>query len=179
MPTELNIRTVRDNMPVRYRYNPVSKGISVLTHFLISGYCLYVLVVHVTAQSAWWMKYLPLVVLFVSLDSLVRHVTTLNSVIFTPECVWFRYILKPPNPIEYDRLISLELKKVITYYVFVVFTDRKGAKRIIKVPASFPKMIEILYNIADLSPQIIMNEELDKMIGVIRNLKARQEQAAE
>ncbi|MBW6514007.1 MAG: hypothetical protein K0B87_04545 [Candidatus Syntrophosphaera sp.] len=177
MPQELRIQSVRDRMPVRYRVNPIVRVPAMILHTLLVGWSLWVLFSYVRADSAWWIKVLPLVVLFVSLDSLFRHLTSLNAVIFTPECLWLRYILKPPVAIEYDRIVSLELRKVLTYYVFLGFTDRSGKKRLIKTQASFPRMIEIMYNIADLAPQIVMNEELNKMIEVIRNIKNRQEQA--
>jgi len=115
-----------------------------------------------------------LLVLFVSLDALFRHFTTLNSVIFTPECLWFRYLLLPSVPIEYEKISSMELRKVITYYMFLEFTDRRGKTRVLKSPASFPRMMEIMYNIADLAPQARLNDELDKMVGVIRRMKEKQ-----
>jgi hypothetical protein len=179
MQRELNIRSVRDRMPVRYRVNPVVRGVAIFANILISGWCIFVLLTYVRSDSAWWIKFLPLVVLFFSLDSLFRHLTSLNSVIFTPECLWLRYILKPSVAIEYDRIISMELRRVLTYYVFIGFTDQKGNRRIIKTQASFPKMIEIMYNIADLAPQVVMNEDLNKMVGVIRDLIARREQGQE
>ncbi len=175
MQRELNIRSVRGRMPVRYRVNPITRGFGIIANILISGWCLYVLFTYVKADSAWWIKILPLVVLFFSLDTLLRHLTSLNSVVFTPECLWLRYILKPSVAIEYDRITSMELRKAITYHVFLGFTDRKGNKRIIKTQASFPRMIEIMYNIADLAPQIVMNEDLNKMVGVIRNIVLKRE----
>ncbi|MGC9361729.1 MAG: hypothetical protein ACP5F3_02265 [Candidatus Syntrophosphaera sp.] len=179
MQRELNIRSVRGRMPVRYRVNPIVRGFAIVANVLISGWCLFVLLTYVRADSAWWIKILPLVVLFVSLDSLFRHLTSLNSLIFTPECLWLRYILKPSVGIEYDRITSMELRKVLTYYVFIGFTDRRGNRRIIKMQASFPRMIEIMYNIADLAPQVVMNEDLCKMIDVIRNIILKREQIQE
>ena len=128
----------------------------------------------IRATSPFLIKVLPLLVLFVSLDALFRHFTTLNSVIFTPECLWFRYLLLPSVPIEYEKISSMELRKVITYYMFLEFTDRRGKTRVLKSPASFPRMMEIMYNIADLAPQARLNDELDKMVGVIRRMKEKQ-----
>ena len=125
------------------------------------------------------MKILPLVVLFISLDALFKHFTTLNSVIFTPECLWFRYLILPSVPIDYDKISRMELRRVVTYYMFLKITDQKGRERVLKSPASFPKMMEIMYNIADLAPQVQMNEELDKMMGVIRRLKDRQSEVSQ
>ncbi|MDD3464345.1 MAG: hypothetical protein PHH07_02550 [Candidatus Cloacimonetes bacterium] len=174
MPRELNINSVRGRMPVRYRVPVLSRVLGIVAHIFISGYCIFVLFSVIRATSPFLMKVLPLLVLFVSLDALFRHFTTLNSVIFTPECLWFRYLLLPSVPIEYEKISSMELRKVITYYMFLEFTDRRGKTRVLKSPASFPKMMEIMYNIADLAPQARLNDELDKMVGVIRRMKEKQ-----
>ncbi len=179
MPRELNFESVRGAMPVRYRVPVLTRVLGILAHSLISGYCIFVLFFIIRNSTPFLMKFLPLVVLFISLDSLFKHFTTLNSVIFTPECLWFRYLLLPSVPIEYDRISAMELRKVITYYMFLEFTDRRGRKRTLKSPASFPKMMEIMYNIADLAPQAKLNDELDKMVGVIRRVKERQDQAGQ
>jgi len=179
LPRELNIQSVRDRMPARYRVNPYLRWISVIAQLVVTVLCLYVLFYKLTAVSSWLIRILPLVVLFVSLDSLFRHLTSLNEVLFTPECLWFRYILRPSVPIEYDRITSLELRKVLTYYVFLGFTDRSGKARVLKTQASFPRMLEIMFNIADLAPHVVMNQELDKMVHVIRDLKAKSDQPAD
>jgi hypothetical protein len=176
VPRELNFDLVRGRMPVRYRMPVLKRVLGIVAHSLISGYCIFVLFFVIRNTSPFLMKFVPLLVLFVSLDALFKHFTTLNSVIFTPECLWFRYLLLPSVPIEYDRISSMELRKVITYYMFLEFTDRRGKPRVLKSPASFPKMLEIMYNIADLAPQARLNDELDKMVGVIRRVKERQGQ---
>ncbi len=179
MPRELNIDSVRGRMPVRYRVPVIMRVLGISAHILISGYCLFILFTLVKSTSPILMKILPLVVLFISLDALFKHFTTLNSVIFTPECLWFRYLILPSVPIDYDKISRMELRRVVTYYMFLKITDQKGRERVLKSPASFPKMMEIMYNIADLAPQVQMNEELDKMMGVIRRLKDRQSEVSQ
>lgn len=179
MPRELNIESVRGRMPVRYRVPVLRRVLGIVTHLAISGYSVFILFTIVKADSPFLIRVLPLVLLFISLDALFRHFTTLNSVIFTSECLWFRYLLLPSVPIEYDKISNMELRRVIAFYMFLEFTDQRGKRRVLKNPASFPKMMEIMYNIADLAPQVRMNEELEKMITVIRRVMERQEQITE
>ncbi len=51
----------------------------------------------------------------------------------------------------------------------------KGQQKLYKTPASFPKMTEILYNIADLAPQVEMNQELAKMVAYLREIADKPE----
>ncbi|MCB5258263.1 MAG: hypothetical protein LHW47_03830, partial [Candidatus Cloacimonetes bacterium] len=83
--------------------------------------------------------------------------------------------LLPSVQVPYDSISKLELRKEITYNVFITFTDNKGKTRVLKCPASFPKMIEILYNLAELAPQAQMNDQLANMVNVIRDIKSKGE----
>lgn len=178
MPRELNIESVRGRMPVRYRMPVVMRVLGIIAHTLVSGYCIFLMFTRVTHSTPIVMKVLPILILFISLDALFKHLTSLNSIIFTPECLWFRYLILPSIPVDYAQISTMELKRMVTYYVYLGFTDSRGRKRVLKNPASFPKMMEIMYNIADLAPQLQMNPELDKMMSVLRRLKDTQEQVS-
>lgn len=164
-------------MPVRYRFHPLIRWIMIAFTALIAGYTIYFLVRWVNAETPLFFKVTPLVILYIGLDSLFRHLTALNEVIFTPECLWLRFIIKPSIPIPWENIQSMQLQKRITYYLYIGYTDLKGRKRIYKTPASFPKMTEILFNIADLAPAVLMNEELDKMIAYLRELAIKPEKS--
>ncbi len=166
-------------MPARYSVKPLPRVLAILAHALISGWCLYFLFTGVSQNSPWWVKFLPLVVLFVSLDTLFRHLSSLNSVTFTGQSLELRYPLRPALHIDYARISSLELRKIVTYYVFLGYNDASGKARILKTAASFPRMLEIMYNIADLAPQCALNEHLAKMVKVMRDLNARLEQPSD
>ncbi|MCB5224916.1 MAG: hypothetical protein WCY21_05200 [Candidatus Cloacimonadaceae bacterium] len=176
MPRKLNIETVRGRMPVRYRVPVVSRVLGISAHLLISGYFIWLLFTKITQESPYMLKILPILALFVSLDALLRHFSSLNSVVFTPECVWFRYLLLPSRAVEYENIKTMELRKVITYYMFLTYTDQRGKVRVLKNPASFPKMIEIMYNIFDLAPQVQLDPELQKMMNTVHRLKNSQEE---
>lgn len=176
MPRKLNIASVKGRMPVRYRMHPGVRIPMIVGALLIAAWCLYVLFNHVSSETKLFYKILPLMVLFIALDSALRHLTSLNSVIFTPECLWLRFLLKPAIAIPWANISSLEFRKVLTYYVFLTYQDARGKQKIFKTSASFPKILEIMYNIADLCPQLVMNDELNKMVSVMRDIKARQDQ---
>ncbi len=162
-------------MPVRYRVPVVTRVLGIGAHILISGYFIWLLFTKITLESPFLLKILPILALFVSLDALLRHFSSLNSVVFTPECVWFRYLLLPSRAVEYENIRTMELRKVITYYMFLTYTDQRGKVRVLKNPASFPKMIEIMYNIYDLAPQAQLDPELQKMMNAIQRVKKSQE----
>jgi hypothetical protein len=170
MHTSPRLRVVRDSMPVRYRVHPLRRlfGIAINTVLIISA--LNLMFTKVNLDSSNFIKVTLLVILYIGIDSLYRHLTSLNEVIFTPECLWLRFVLKRGIPIPWENIKSVVLEKRITYYVYIGYVDLKGKRQVYKTAASFPRMIEILFNIADLAPHIGMNDELKKMIDVLREL---------
>lgn len=175
MPQALNIQSVRDRMPVSYRFHPLIRWVMILFTGAIVGYTVYFLARWVNAETPLFFKITPLVILYIGLDSLFRHLTSLNQVIFTPECLWLRFVLKRSIPIPWENLVGLQLQKRITYYLYVTYKDLNGRDRVYKTPASFPKMTEILYNLADLAPQVKMNQELENMITYLRDFLSKQD----
>ena len=177
MSRKLNIESVQGRMPVRYRVPVITRVLGIAAHLLITAYFIWFLFTKVSTDSHFLMRILPILAIFISLDALLRHFSTLNSVVFTPECIWFRYLLLPSRAVEYESITRMELRKVVTYYMFLTYTDQRGKTRILKNPASFPKMIEIMYNIYSLAPQAQLDPELEKMMGVIKRSKEAQEEA--
>ena len=179
MQKELNIQSVQGRMPVKFSVKTINRILGILFQAFIIFCCLLVLFTSLKKGSSVWLKIIPLIVLFVALDNLLRHLTTLNSLVFTPDYLWLKYLILPSVQIPYDNISKLELRKDITYNVFITYTDKKGKTRVLKCPASFPRMIEILYNIAELAPQAQMNDELAKMVNVIRDIKSKGEKVSD
>ncbi len=162
-------------MPVLYPAKTLSRAITMAASALIAGWCVYVLLRHVSAETSSFYKALPLVVLFVALDNLFRSLTSLNAAVFTPEELQLKFILAPTRRIPWANIARLEFRKAVTYYVFLYYTDAAGKERVFKANASFPKMLEIMYNIAELCPKLEMNEELARMVKTIRDIRAGQQ----
>lgn len=168
MPRQIKIESVQGKMPRRYRVHPLLITIRVVMALALVAYSLYFLGRWVSADTHLILKILSLVILYIGLDSLFRHLTMLSSIIFTPECLWLRFPLKPSIPIPWENIEGAQLQKRITLYFILGYRDLKGRKRSFKTPASFPKMLEIMYNISALAPQAELNQELD---GVVKYLK--------
>ncbi len=164
------LRVVRDSMPVRYRVHPYKRIFGIALNTVVVIAALNLMFTRVNLDSSNFIKIAPLVILYIGIDSLMRHLTGLNEVIFTPECLWLRFVLKKGIPIPWESIKSMQLQKRITYYVYIGYIDLKGKQQVYKTTASFPKMIEIMFNIADLAPHVVMNDELKKMIDILREI---------
>lgn len=169
MSREIKIESIRHKLPVRYRYTPAVRTFMLVLSSLILGYSLFFLIRYVRAETPLFFKLLPLIIMFVALDSVFRQISSLNSVCFFEDHIRFSYLAKRKVEIAYTRIISMELVKSITYYLKIVYNDESGKERTFRTPASFPKILEIILNIADLSPNIKLNEMLAKAVEHLRS----------
>lgn len=170
MPRELMIRSVKGLMPIRYRYHRYARFIMALISSLLTVYILYILFTRVDASTPLMGKLIPILILYIAMDSFWRQATGLNQVIFTEDCLWLRFLLKPSIPIQWESIETLQLRKQLAYHLIIGYNDLKGRKRIFKTSASFPKVMEIIYNISDLAPRAVLNEELRKMVDLINRI---------
>ncbi len=170
MPRELIINSVRGHMPIRYRYHRYARPIMVAISVLMAVYIVFILFTRVDANTPNMGKLLAFAILYIALDSFMRQVTSLNQVIFTQECLWLRFVLRPSIPILWESIDTLQLRKQFTYYLLIGYKDLKGRRKIFKTKASFPKIMEIIYNISDLAPNAVLNEELRKMVDLMQKI---------
>ncbi len=168
MPRQVKIKSIRNQLPTRYCHPQVLRFIMIAFAAAVFGYALYFMLRFVTGDTPVFFKIMPLVIMFVSLDSVLRHTTALNCVKFTTDTLSFSYLLKKRVVIPYENVLRIDLYKRITYYVHLRYRDSEGREQLFKTAASFPKILEIIVNIADLSPHVQMDEMLTKAVTHLR-----------
>lgn len=169
MQKPLKINYIQDSIPVVYRYNQIVKWFVILLSFLMVVYSLYFMLNFVHAETPIFFKLMPLFICFMGLESILRKVTSLNSVTFMPEHLRLGYIAKPKLILPYDSIRSIDLLKKITIYITLSYQDEKGVEHKLRTPASFPHTLEIIFNLAEMAKQAYIPE---KMQGVLDYLKA-------
>lgn len=178
MPRQLNIESIKDKIPVRYRIHLLARGSMIAFALAIVGYSIFFLISFVRADTPLFYKILPLVICFVGVDSLLRHLFTLNSITFFEDHLAMGYIAKPSLRIPYQNLISMELHKKITFYLFLTYKDDKGVTTEFKVKGSFPKVLEIILGLYELVPQLVLSPKMQKTCEYLQEAsRAGQSQA--
>ncbi|MDD3103988.1 MAG: hypothetical protein PHY24_07225 [Candidatus Cloacimonetes bacterium] len=141
----------------------------ILLSFMMIVYSLYFLLNFVHTETPVFFKIMPLGICFIGLDSVLRKVTSLNSISFMPQHLKLGYIAKRSIVIPYEDIQSLDLQKKITFYMIISYRDKKGELQQLKTPASFPHILEIMFNLAEMAEQAVIPE---KMQGILEYLKA-------
>jgi len=172
MPAEPKVDPTYPQQPIHFRYSPFVRAIMVTFAVLVCLYSLYFLIVVVNADTPTFFKMLPLIIMVVSLNSALKHLTSLNCVTFFVDRIRYSYIIKRNVEIKYSDVLYMELRKQITYTVQIRYRNEKGEEKLFITPASFPKTLEIMLIIADLCPNIKLSEKLS---NAVENLRTKAE----
>lgn len=150
----------------RFRFHPFVRFSMILLSIIAASYSIYFIFVLIPKyQSATlFFKIISVVVLYISLSTFYKHLTSLNSVIIRDDKLELKFLLRKSIVIPWVRLSGMEIYKVITHFWKLIYIDEKGAKRIFKTALSFPGIMEILLMIQDQKPELEMNELLRQVL---------------
>lgn len=162
MPRQLNIESIKDKIPVRYRIHLLARFTMIVFALMIIGYSLYFLATYVRADTPLFYKILPLVICFVGVDALSKHLFTLNSITFFEDHLVMGYLAKRGLRIPYADLLSMELRKKITFYLYLTYKDNKGVVTEFRIKGSFPKALEIILALYEMVPQLTLTDKMRK-----------------
>lgn len=150
----------------RYRFHPLVRFFMLFLGALTAAYSIYfiaILIPH-TANLTIFFKIVSVVVLYVSLSTMYTHLAGLNSVYVMQDRLELRFLLRKRIVVTWDKLIKMDIYKVITHYWKLEYIDNKGNKRIFKTSLAFPGIINLLIDIQDRKPDVELNELLKQVL---------------
>lgn len=125
-------------------------------------YALWVIFYKIDGDSHRFVKFSPIVILLLSINSLVRNLFTLNSMKLTKDKISFRYIGKRAVNVDWTDFTKMILANGKRKAVCLIYMD-KGEEKDFRFFLSFPHILEVINSIAECSPHI----ELDEFMGTI------------
>lgn len=96
------------------------------------------------------------------MDSVLKHLLSLNSITFWDEGLKFSYLAKKSFSLPYRDIVSMYLKRHVTYYLYLTYKQTDGSIGTFRTKASFPKILEIMTNIYDLVPHLEIPDEVTR-----------------
>lgn len=162
MPRQVDVELIRDRIPVRYRVHPLIRGFMIMISGAVCLYSVYFLIFHSRYDAPFIFKLLPFIIFFVGGDSLLKHLLSLNSITFWDEGLKFAYLAKKSLSVRYDQIVSMYLKRHVTYYLYLTYREADGSITTFRTKASFPRILEIMTNIYDLVPGLDIPDEITR-----------------
>ncbi len=169
-PYELNSSLAK--RPIRYRFHPLIRFPMLAISLAASAYILYVMIFLIprVQDPPFWIRAVSVIVLYVALNSLYRHLTALNSVIIRVDKLELRFLLRRAIFIPWENLHRMEIFKLITHHWKIVYSNYQGRQKIFKTSLAFPGIWDILVSIQNHKPEIELNELLKQVLLYKRSI---------
>lgn len=158
------------SLPKNYRFPRFSRYFTLIMSVLIIIYAIYMIFTKVNDDTSTFMKIIPFLIMFLSLDSLSRNLMSLNKVFIDEQMIKFSFLAKKSVSIPWLRMNKMELYKGKSRS-FVIYYTENGIEKKFYLTMQFPKMIEIINLIAYLAPHV----EFDEFIRSLAVLPKKQE----
>ncbi|MFO7660662.1 MAG: hypothetical protein R6V77_07095 [Candidatus Cloacimonadaceae bacterium] len=158
--------------PKLYRFHPLVRFSMILLSMIAAGYSIYFIFFLIPRYQdvTAFVKIASVVVLYVALNTLYKHLTSLNSVIIRDDRLELSFLLKKKIVIPWFKLTGMQIYKVITHFWKITYKDDNDVVKTFKTSLAFPGIMDILLKIQDQKPDIEMNELLSQVLQYKRTI---------
>ena len=150
-------------LPRSYKFNQFIRWFTIILALLIIAYSLWIIFTQVYSDSSKFQKYLPFALMFLGLNSLLKNIFSLNKIIFRQQGISFHYISRKAVKVAWDNMKKMELNDSKRKMIRIKYMEDKVEKTF-EFMMNFPGMLEIINSIAELCPQLVYDEFLDRVI---------------
>lgn len=172
MDKEISSQPAEQFKAKRYRFHPLVRflmlAIASLT-FCLSLYFIFLIIPRYSPVSLFF-KILIIIILFISGNTVYKHLTALNSVIIREERLELTFLLRKRIVIPWENLVGMEIYKSVKHYWRLKYKDDKGNIKQITTALAFPGIWDILLTIQDRKPDLELNDLLAQVLRYRRNI---------
>lgn len=165
----------RKGLPRSYWFNPVIRWFTLLFSIFAIVYSLFLIFTRLNADSSTLTKAVPFLILFFALNSLLRNIFSLNQLHFTESHLEMKYLALKKVIIPWESFVSLKLGNARQKRLVIKYRKADGSVVSQDLTFAFPKMLEILNSILELTPEI----ELDEFMQSVMITKEEKNRAEE
>ncbi|MCD4817565.1 MAG: hypothetical protein K8S23_02610 [Candidatus Cloacimonetes bacterium] len=151
-------------LPRVYKFNQLVRWFTLILGTTIIVFTLWHIFFQISPDVTKFKKIIPFIILFLTLNSVLKNLFLVNSIYFTKNFVKFRYIARKSVIICWSEFRKMEFKVdkrqksiKITYVV-------NDLEKSYLLSLSFPNMLEIVNGMAELAPQTVFDEFLKNVI---------------
>jgi len=159
-----NQQTTRKNFPRIYRFNAFIRWFTLIFAVAAIVYSVWLIFNRIEAESSKFVKIVPFIIIFFASNSLMRNLFSLNTIVFKEDAIIFRFLARKSVRIPWNSIRKMELEDARHKMIKISFEADDGKNKIFRFSLSFPKMLEIINGIAEMSPQAEYDQFLQNVI---------------
>ncbi len=154
------------NFPIVYKFPQFMRFFTLIIATMIIIFSLFVVFTQISSDSSTFKKILPFLIMFLSTDSLVRNLFSLNKVTIIEEGIIFSSLAKRNLFVKWKDIVKLETYQVKGKYFVLHYHNSVEDNQVKKhyFPMAFNNIIEIVNYIVHLSVEIETDEFVKSLV---------------
>jgi hypothetical protein len=152
--------------PIRFRFHPLARWSMLTLAFVTACYCLHFMIVIIpqSENATIFVKALAIIILTISINTIYKHLTSLNSVIISQDSLVLKFLLRKTIMISWNNLVQMDIYKAISHYWKIKYLDSRGDSKIFNTSLAYPGIMTILSIIQERKPDIELNLLLKQVL---------------
>ena len=150
-------------LPRTYKFNQFIRWFILIFALLAIAYSVWLIFNKVDANSNKFAQFVPFAIMFLALNSFLKNLFSLNKIKFTESMVIFKYLGKKSVSIKWETLTKMELNDDKRKKIRLKYLD-EDIEKSLEYTLSFPKPLEIANSIAEMAPQLELDEFMASVV---------------
>lgn len=150
----------KKGLPRSYTFNQFIRWFTLVFGLLALAYSGWLIFAKISVDSSNFQKFIPFAILFLALNSVLKNLFSLNSIIFRQENLSFRYLGRKSFTVAWNALRKIEFVNDKRKFIRLQY-QQDEIEKTFDFPMAFPNMLEIINSIAEMCPHL----EYDEFIG--------------
>jgi hypothetical protein len=161
-----SIEKTESLQPISFRFNPLVRWLMLIIATITAFYSVHFIIYTIPRipSATLFVKFLSVLVLYVALDTIYKHLTGLNQVIIGADRLTLKFLLRHYISFPWDNLTQMEIYKTITHYWRFSYINDRGESKTFKTSLAFPGIMTILILIQERKPDIKLNPLLEQVL---------------
>lgn len=159
----------RKGFPRSYWFNQFVRWFVILMSCFAIVYAFWFIINQVTADSQFFYKFVPFLILFFASNSLLQNLLSLNRIRFTKDAIRLDYIFLKSKIIPWQQITSLSLQFSRPKALIIEYQPQKGDPLKQQLTLAFPAILEIIHAILEMTPQAKKDEHLTNLSMDVAN----------
>jgi hypothetical protein len=153
----------KKGFPRVYRFNQFVRWFTLTLGLAAMFYAFWMIFDKIGPESKTFYKIVPFIILFLVLNSVMRNLFSLNSILFTETEITFRFLARKSVIIPWNSIKKMVLSKSKRKHIIIHYLKEEKEK-IFEMTLVFPNMLEIINSIAELCPDVEYDQFMKNVI---------------
>jgi hypothetical protein len=154
----------KNDFPRIYKFNVVVRSMTMLIAVFALIYSIWFIFSIVNTDTKLILKILPVIIAFLSGQTLIRHLLSLQKVTLEGDRIVFSYVIRKPYIIYYTQIKRMEMIETRPRAVKIIFETAPEHYMAFMMHVGFPHMVEILNGIVEMTHNLELDDFLSSTL---------------